>query len=69
MDAVVEPTELTPAQAAAIALRSEKTVLRWIAAKRLPAHRRLGRLYVWRTDLDKYLTSAPAVPEPVAAVG
>jgi excisionase family DNA binding protein len=57
-------SDLKPAEAAAIAGRSEKTILRWIAAGALPAKKVLGRLVIKRADLEKLMK---AEPRPIAA--
>jgi excisionase family DNA binding protein len=51
--------DLKPAEAAAIAGRCEKTVLRWIAAGTLPAKKVLGRLVIKRADLEKLMKAEP----------
>lgn len=65
MDATTndERPDLTPAEAAARAGRSEHTILRWVRDSRLPAKRdpitRHIRIRV--ADLDRLLASEPAV--------
>lgn len=57
---------LTTAEAAVIAQRSERTVWRWIEAKKLRFRRVLGRVLIARADLDE-LTARETAPPTVTA--
>ena len=56
--------DLKPSEAAALAGRGERTIMRWIAAGTLPAKKVLGRLVIKRADLEKLMK---AETRPIAA--